>query len=81
MNPEDFINELIGKTGISEDQGKAANDVFQSTFLSGNKDENFIVSQLSEKLGIEKSQAELIYKAGIGLLSTGILDKINPFKK
>lgn len=83
MKKEDFISQLVSQTGLTQEQGTVANDVFESTFLAGNKNKDFIVNQLSERLGIDKSQAEMIYTVGVGLLSTtGILDKIKGiFKK
>lgn len=83
MNSEDFINELVGQTGLTKEQGIEANNVFESTFLAGNKNKNLIVSQLSEKLGVDESQANIIYNVGIGLLTTGVLSKIKGmiFKK
>lgn len=81
MNTEDFVKELIGQTGLTQEQGIAAGDVFQSTFLAGNKDENLIISQLSQRLGIDESQAKMVYDVAIGLLTSGVLDKVkNIFK-
>ena len=72
---------MISKTGLTEEQGNAANGVLESTLLSGNKDKNVIVSQLSEKLGIDESQANMIYNVAIDLVKDGALDKIkNIFK-
>lgn len=76
MNSSDFISELVSQTGLTQEQGVAANDVFESTFLAGNKNKNIIVSQLSQRLGIDEAQAEIIYNVGIGLLSAGVLNKI-----
>lgn len=77
MNKEDFISELVKQTGLAQEQGAAANDVFEGTFMAGNKSKDLIVSQLTEKVGVDKSQAEMIYTVGIGLLSgSGVLDKV-----
>lgn len=76
MNKGDFINELVKQTGLTQEQGAAANDVFESTFLAGNKNKDLIVSQLTEKLGIDESQADMIYTAAIGIISGGVLDKV-----
>jgi hypothetical protein len=77
MNKEDFIGELISKTGLTQEQGNAANDVFESTFLAGNESKDLIVGQLVERVGVDKSQAEMIYTVGIGLLSSGgVMDKV-----
>ena len=77
MNPEDFISQLVSKTGISQEQGAAANDVFQGTFLAGEKSKDIIVDQLVQRLGVDNALAETIYTVGVGLLSSsGILDKV-----
>ena len=77
MNPEDFISQLVSKTGITQEQGAAANDVFQGTFLAGEKSKDIIVDQLVQKVGVDQAMAETIYTVGVGLLSsTGILDSI-----
>ena len=77
MNPEDFISQLVSETGITQEQGAAANDVFQGTFLAGEKSKDIIVDQLVQRLGVDKALAETIYTVGVGLLSSsGILDKV-----
>lgn len=77
MNPEDFISQLVSKTGITQEQGAAANDVFQGTFLAGEKSKDIIVNQLVQKVGVDQAMAETIYTVGVGLLSsTGIVDSI-----
>ncbi len=77
MNPEDFISQLVSKTGITQEQGAAANDVFQGTFLAGEKSKDIIVDQLVQKVGVDQAMAETIYTIGVGLLSsTGIVDSI-----
>ena len=83
MNSSDFISELVNQTGLTKEQGTAANDVFESTFLAGNKNKNIIVKQLTERLGIDEAQAEIIYNVGIGLLTAGAIEKIKGmiFKK
>ena len=76
MNSEDFISQLISETGLTQEQGVAANSIFESTFLAGNKNKEFIIAQLVERLGVDESQANLIYEVGVGLFATGILSKI-----
>ena len=81
MNAEDFIKELTSKTGLTQEQGVAANEIFENTFLAGNKNKDLIVSQLVEKLGVDESQADMIYNAAVGLLASGVADKVkNIFK-
>ncbi len=76
MNEADFIQEIMNQANLSEDQGNIVNEIFQSTFLSGNKDENIIVDLISQKLGVDKQQAQQIYTIAVGLLATGVLNKI-----
>ena len=81
MNKEDFISELVKQTGLTNEQGAAANDIFENTFLAGNKNKDLIVSQLTEKLGIDESKADMIYTAAIGILSSGVLDTVSSIFK
>ena len=76
MNTEDFISQLFSEAGLTQEQGVAANSIFESTFLAGNKNKDFIVQQLMERLGVDESQANLIYEVGVGILATGILSKL-----
>jgi hypothetical protein len=77
MNKENFISELVKQTGLTQEQGAAANDVFEGTFLAGNKSKDLIVSQLVERVSVDEAKAEMIYTVGIGLLSSsGALDKV-----
>ena len=76
MNAEDFIAQLVSETGLTQEQGITANNIFESTFLAGNKNKEFIVQQLMEKLGVDETQANLIYEVGVGILATGILSKL-----
>lgn len=81
MNAEDFIKELTSQTGLTQEQGLAANEVFESTFLAGNKNKDLIIGQLTERLGIDESQADMIYNVAVGLLADGVMDKVkNIFK-
>lgn len=57
------------------------NGILESTFLAGNKNKDTITKLISEKLGVDEAKADMIYNAAIGLVTSGILDKINPFKK
>lgn len=81
MNPEDFIKSLSSETGLDQSQAQGVSEIMESTFLAGNKNKDTITNLISEKLGVDEAKADMIYNAAIGLLSSGILDKINPFKK
>ena len=70
------LAKLVSETGLTQEQGITANSIFESTFLAGNKNKEFIVQQLMERLGVDESQANLIYEVGVGILATGILDKL-----
>ena len=76
MNSEDFISQLISETGLTQEQGVAANSIFESTFLAGNKNKDFIIGQIVERLGVDEAQANIIYDVAVGLLATGVLSKI-----
>lgn len=76
MNKNDFISELVKQTGLTQEQGAAANDVLENTFLAGNKNKDLIVSQLVEKMGIDESQADMIYNVAVGILANGVMDKV-----
>lgn len=82
MNAEDFISELTAQTGLTEEQGAAANEIFEKTLLAGNRNKGLIISQLTERLNITETQADIIYNTAIGLLANGAVDKIKGlFKK
>ena len=77
MNEADFIQEIMKQANLSQDQGDMVNQIFQENFIAGDKSKDIIVNLISEKVGVDKAQAEQIYTIGVGLLtSTGILDKI-----
>lgn len=81
MNAEDFIKQLSNETGLDASQAASVNGILESTFLAGNKNKDTITKMISEKLGVDEANADMIYNAAIGIVSSGILDKINPFKK
>lgn len=81
MNAEDFIQKLSKETGLDSNQAASVNGILESTFLAGNKNKDTITKLISEKLGVDEAKADMIYNSAIGLVSSGILDKINPFKK
>lgn len=81
MNAEDFIAQLTKETGLDASQAKDVNGILESTFLAGNKNKDKITTLISEKLGVDDSKADMIYNAAVGIISSGIIDKINPFKK
>ncbi len=77
MNEADFIQEIMKQANLDQDQGDMVNQIFQENFIAGDKSKEIIVNLISEKVGVDKAQAEQIYTIGVGLLtSTGILDKI-----
>lgn len=82
MNPEDFIAQLSQETGIDANQAASVNGILESTFLAGNKNKDMITKLISEKLGVDQAQANMIYDVAVGLLATGVLSKIKGiFKK
>lgn len=81
MNAEDFINKLSQETGLDKSQSQGVNEILESTFLVGNKNKDTITQLIRDKLGVDESKADMIYNAAIGIITRGIIDKINPFKK
>ncbi len=81
MNAEDFINKLSQETGLDKSQSQGVNEILESTFLVGNKNKDTITQLIRDKLGVDESKADMIYNAAIGIITSGIIDKINPFKK
>ena len=82
MNKEDFISELMAQTGLNEEDGAAANDIFEKTFLAGKQNKSLIISQLSERLNVSEIKAEMIYDVAVGLLTSVAIKKVkNHFKK
>ena len=82
MNAEDFIAQLTQETGIDPSQAASVNGILESTFLAGNKNKDTITKLISEKLGVDEAKADMIYNAAIGIISSGVLDKVTGlFKK
>lgn len=76
MNAEDFINELSKQTGLDANQSSQVNGILESTFLAGDKNKDTITKLISEKLGVDEAKADMIYNAAIGIISSGVLDKV-----
>ena len=82
MNPEDFIAQLSQEAGIDANQAASVHGILESTFLAGIKNKEMITKLISEKLGVDQAQANMIYDIAVGLLATGVLSKIKGiFKK
>ncbi|WP_407379171.1 hypothetical protein [Methanobrevibacter sp.] len=81
MNAEDFFKRLSDETGLNQSQSQGVNEILESTFLAGNKNKDTITQMISEKLGVDEAKADMIYNAAIGIITSRIIDKINPFKK
>ncbi len=82
MNAEDFIAQLTQETGIDASQAASVNGILESTFLAGDKNKDTITKLISEKLGVDDAKADMIYNAAIGIISSGVLDKVTGlFKK
>ena len=82
MNQADFIQEIMKQANLSEDQGGIVSQIFESTFLAGNKNKDMIIGLIVEKLGVDEAQADQIYNIAVGLLASGVLSKVKGiFKK
>lgn len=76
MNAKDFIAQLSKETGLDASQAQDVNGILESTFLAGNKNKDTITKLISEKLGVDEAKADMIYNAAIGIISSGVLDKV-----
>ncbi|MBR1390227.1 MAG: hypothetical protein IJ567_02050 [Lachnospiraceae bacterium] len=80
MNKTAFIEELKNKTGLTEEQAAAVNEIFESNFFLKKKNTDKIISQISEKLSFDNDKAKEIYDAAYDLIKNEIAGKIkHPF--
>ena len=81
INMNRFVNILYEKTGFGLDDCNIINDIFESHFIFGKKNKYKILKDLSDKLNINKNQAEEIYNISVEIISSTIKDKLlQPFK-
>ena len=82
MNAEDFIAQLSQEAGIDTNQAASVNGILESTFWAGNKNKEMITKLISEKLGVDEAKANMIFDVAVGLLASGVLNKVKGiFKK
>jgi hypothetical protein len=81
MNAEKFIESLSEHTGLDENQARTVNEIIETTYMVGNKSKNFIIQQISQKLGVSEEIADMIYNVAIGIIASIVLKRINPFRR
>lgn len=80
MNKSEFIKKLQNETDFSEERCILINDVLEKHFLVGKNNKNKVITELSEKLLIEESDAEKIYNISSKIILKEVKNKIiHPF--
>lgn len=80
MNKTNFINELKTRVQLTDEQATTVNDVFENNFVIRKKNEEKIVAQIVEALGVDECRAKEIYDCGYDLIGGGIVGKLkHPF--
>lgn len=80
MNKINFINELKTRVQLTDEQAVTVNDIFENNFVIRKKNEEKIVAQITEALGVDEGRAKEIYDCGYDLIGRGIVGKLkHPF--
>ncbi len=81
MNKKEFIEELIEKTGRTENECIIINSCIEENFIIGKKNKEKTISLIMEKLDISYEEANNIYNIASSIISKGIKNSIiHPFK-
>lgn len=81
MNKKEFIKELSELTNLDEEKCTKINEILESHLIIGKKGKEQIITELIEKLGLDKEKANNIYNTCMDILSKEIKEKItHPFK-
>ena len=81
MNKSEVIKKIMEVTGLSEEKCLQINEVIENYFIIGKNNKEKIISDLIEKLKINKDMANDIYNKVMSVIAGGIKDKLkNPFK-
>lgn len=80
MHKTEFITELTNKANITEEQAIQVNDIVESHPIIGRNAKLAVISDISEKLGVDVQTAENISDAASSLIAGAIKDKLlHPF--
>ena len=81
MNKKEFINELIEKTGRTENECIIINSCIEENFIIGKKNKEKTISLIMDKLNVSCEEADDIYNIASSIISKGIKNSIiHPFK-
>ena len=81
MNKKEYISKLMEVTGYDENKCTIINSVLEDHFIIGKRNREKIINDFMEKLDVDSKTADDIYNKSIGVLSSGIKNKLkHPFK-
>lgn len=80
MNKTDFISRLSETANITEEQAVQVNEIMEAHHVVGKNSKLAVVSEISEKLGIDEAAAKEISDAASGLIAGSLKNKLlRPF--
>lgn len=80
MNKTEFIKALVQKTGYDEAKCAQINSILEDTFIIGKEHRAELVQKFQEQMQLTADEAESLYEDVMGLVGTGIKDKLkHPF--
>ena len=81
MNKSEFIEELVKKTGYSEEDCRKISDILEDNFIIGKKNKEKTIDNLTNQLNYSAEEAEKIYEIASSIIVNEIKDKIkHPFR-
>lgn len=70
MNKSEFIKELESKAGLSAEQCATVNDVLENNFIFRKKNKPKIVTELSERLGVNEEESDKIFEQAMSIIKS-----------
>lgn len=81
MNKKGFIKKVAKELGINTKDANIINGILDKNFLVGKNNKEKIVTELADKLNIDKENADKIYNKVASIIVDEIKNKLkNPFK-
>ena len=81
MNKTDFLKELSEITKFDMEKCEIINEVIENNCFIGKNNKIKLVDDLVERLSITEQEAEDIYEKAMGIIASGLKEKIkHPFK-
>lgn len=72
MNKSEFIKELQSKADYSEEQCNIINSVLENHFIFRKKNKPKVVAELSERLGVDETEADNIFELSMSIIKAEI---------